>query len=222
MSSYRVLVVYLCTLVLWAAAAEGAEPPLLGEEEAVRLLTAYRSDLEGKVIASIPTIVSDSGELLDSMGPVPTNPRCFDAWKKALEDLVAEGYLSDYYREEHTVGIRTAHITVKGAPFFGPAYPARFHTTVTIIPNPGNARVMITAIESEGPPGRIRVEFRCPPCEPFGILWRNGVFTANCQGRVDESIVMETGAIRGHAHLARKGGRWHVVRFELGPHRTKD
>ena len=218
MLTYRALAICFCTTALWAAAARGAEPPLIGEEEAVRLLTAYRGELEGKVIASFPTIVSDSSELLDSMGPVPTNPRCFAAWKNTLDELVAEGYLSGYLKADDTVGIVTEDITRKGAPFFGPAYPARFHTTVKIIPDPARARFLITSIESDGAPGRIRIEFRCPPCEPFEILWRNRVLNTDCRGRVDESVVLENGAIRGHAHLVREGNCWKVVRLEIGPH----
>ena len=91
-----------------------------------------------------------------------------------------------------------------------------------IIPNPARARFLITSIESDGTPGRIRIGFRCPPCEPFGILWRNGVLNTDCRGQVDESVVLENGDIRGHAHLVYKGQQWRVVQLKIGPHTAEE
>ncbi len=222
MSSFLLHVAGLGALTLWAPAAVPADPPAPSEEATVRLLADYSREPEGRVIASFPTIVSDANLLLDSMGPVPTNPQCFAGWKTTLDELVAGGYLSGYLTREHTLGIETGHVTEKGAPFFGPVYPVRFHTTVKIIPDPAEARFTITSIESDGAPDRILVEFRCPPCEPFGILWRNGVLKTDCRGQIDESVVLENGDIRGHAHIERRGGQWTVVRLEIGPHRADE
>jgi hypothetical protein len=209
-------------LVSFLPAAFAQSAPSLTPAKAAELIKGYRGEMQGKVIASMPTAVSAAPQPLDSMGPMPIGEECFAAWQRTLGALVREGYLSGYLQTEHVVGLESRFLTAKGRPFFGALYPQKFHTNVMIVPRPAEADLTVTGIHYRLGPDAAIAEIRCRPCGVFAILWEGKLLASACKGSVDPSLVLDNGDIRGHAHLARSGGRWRVLRVELGEHTGAD
>lgn len=194
-----------------------AQTPLT-EDEAVARLAEYAGVLRGDARASFPASMSSSGDPLDSMGPVPVGKACFAAWRKTFQAWVEKGYLSGFREEEHTMSLYTEHLTSAGAQYFGPVLPVRFHSSVRTMPPLAGADIQVTEITPGDRKKDAVAVFRCPPSEPFSIMWANKVITQQCRGIMDTSLILDNGDILAHAHFRYRGKKkgWQAVNVVLG------
>ena len=215
----RLILAFLaCLGVAWPA----SDPPLLTVEEAIEKISNFVGPVRGNSKATFPTAISSAEVLLNSMAPVPMSKQCFESWRATLEQLVESGYLSDFQRTEAGIGIRTAQLTAKGRQFFGPALPGRFYSSVEIMEPSNAAGIKVTHLLRGPGKRKTSVRFRWRASEPFALMWKNQLFTKQCQGDIGLTGLSGEGSVAGHSHFVFKNQEWKLEKVIVGEHRDKE
>ena len=218
--------------VLLAAPAAASQPHVLSQDEAKRILETMPI-LSGNAAANFPKAVSTSPVLINSNGPAPVNQRCYDAWRTTFEQLVSQGYLSEFHEGDDRLGVDAGYLTETGKRYFRTVMPGSIYWLVRIAPGdsastdsvPASAdsvpNVEITAMRREKKK-RAVVEFRYAVSEPFRLMWSNRLFDGECRGEMGDGVVMEETGLAGHAHFRFRRGAWEADEVIMAVHEERE
>ncbi len=214
---------WFVSLVITASAAAvlplAAQSPLT-ESEAGDKLVGYRGAINGS-LGYFPRAVS-TRPALTSLSPVPVDERCYALWRKTLESLTRNGYLTRFEELNDGIGVNSEDLSPEGKLFFRSLTHGSIYLCVRISPEPDREGIEIRSIEADAETGRVLVGFRSPTTEPFSLMWTNGLFSSGCRGEVEEGVVVDERTIQGHAHFRQSPNGWRVERVLLGPHSSEE
>ena len=211
----------LASVLFFALPAAASQPHALSQDEAKRILETMPI-LSENAAANFPKAVSTSPVLINSNGPAPVNQRCFDAWRATFEQLVEQGYLSEFHEVDDRLGVDTGYLTETGKRYFRTVMPGSIYWLVRVAPGDSASadsvrNVEITALRREKKK-RAVVQFRCAVSEPFRLMWDNRLFDGECRGEMGEGVVMEETGLAGHAHFRFRRGAWEADEVIMAAH----
>jgi len=216
----------LCLYVLlilglaYVSATDGRAELALTRGEALRELMSYRGVLR-RLHATFPQAITNTPPLT-SMGPSSVSENCFAGWRRTMNNLQQEGYLTSFRDTDDQIALASTDLTAKGKTFFDHLTAGSIYCTVRLIPDLGAADARVGDIKLSADGKRARIEFRSKLSEPFRIMQANSLFVDGCGAELNPAVVIDEEYAVGHAHFKSKKGRWKIEKVLLGQHSTEE